>query len=318
MPEQELPLIERLQPGCPVRVRKALRKLGCRKVNRTLDRPSAASDEQCRELVALLVRAVQGRDEEAADRLRRRFEELSSVQEPERVQVRILGAPAWLDTSAWDGQRPASQARWVLREIHGLCVAGHELEVRCEPPLRAGRGGPRRGSSELPQGLDEEARYSFTPLDLARAFVRGTRGRVIDGTCGAGGLALALAEREQVEHVLAVDLDAGRLRVARREARARGLDHKMSFHTGSAAEVLDRPHDTLVLDPPWGGVDYDRERYGLDALGLDLLPLLSSPARVLLKLPRSFLVDQLPGAWSLSGELDGRGVLKFLRAERSA
>ncbi len=170
----------------------------------------------------------------------------------------------------------------------------------------------------MPAGLDEEARYSYTQPALARAFVRGTRGRVIDGTCGAGGLALALAERSEVEHVLAVDLDAGRLGMAAREAASRGLGAKLSFHRGPVAEVLDQPHDSLVLDPPWGGVDYDRERLGLAQLGMDLPPLLErSAARILLKLPRSFLVEQLAGDWSLSGELDERGVLKFLRAERS-
>lgn len=73
-----------------------------------------------------------------------------------------------------------------------------------------------------------------------------------------------------------------------------------------------------MLDPPWGGRDYDRERVALDDLGLDVRAALGRHrGAVVLKLPRSFDVATLPGGgWRVEPLVDEREILKMLIARR--
>ncbi len=249
------------------------------------------------------------------------------------VQVRIEG-PDWRDTSAWlpeDGMVDAHQARWLLRNLDGIWVAGHTLQVTTTPHIRAGKGGPRREDrsarnqrlfSRWYQGIqsDEEGLFSVTPEALALQMVDGLEGVVMDGTCGIGGLTIALAQQEGVEAVIAVDKDLDRIKMARHNAGLYPNVRKIRFLHSAVEDILEATKpDCLVLDPPWGGRNYDRTRMGIADLGMNLLEVLElAPEAVLLKLPRSFDVSELPGEWTVRGLVDERGILKFLSALRTA
>jgi trimethylguanosine synthase len=249
------------------------------------------------------------------------------------VQVHIDG-PDWLDTSAWvpeDGKVEPHQARWLLRNLDGIWVAGHTLQVTTTPPIRAGKGAPRREDrstrnqrlfSRWYQGIqsDEEGLFSVAPEALAHQMVEGLEGVVMDGTCGIGGLAIALAQQEGVEAVIAVDIEIERIKMARHNAGLYPNVRKIRFLHSAVEDILAATNpDCLVLDPPWGGRDYDRTRMGISDLGINLLGVLElAPEKVLLKLPRSFDVSELPGEWTVKALVDDRGILKFLSALRTA
>jgi trimethylguanosine synthase len=249
------------------------------------------------------------------------------------VQVHIEG-PDWLDTSAWlpeDGKMDAHQARWLLRNLDGIWVAGHTLQVTTTPPIRAGKGAPRREDrstrnqrlfSRWYQGIhsDEEGLFSVTPEALALQMVEGLEGVIMDGTCGIGGLTIALAQQEGVEAVIAVDIEIERIKMARHNAGLYPNGRKIRFLHSAVEDILKATKpDVLVLDPPWGGRNYDRTHMGISDLGMNLLEVLQlAPETVLLKLPRSFDVSELPGEWTVRALVDDRGILKFLSALRTA
>lgn len=279
--------------------------------------------------------AVLGHDEEAAALALETADTLLPGAPPETVRVSLEGAPDWLDPRIWlpaDGLVSAARARWLLHQLDRLAVGGHTLSLRVEAPIHAGRRPPpredrrerrRRLFSRWEQGVqaDEEGLYSATPEALAEALVRGLGGHVVDGTCGVGSLALALAREPAVTRVTAVDLDPARLEMARHNARIYGVSERIRFVAGDVRALLaGTPCDALVLDPPWGGTAYDRDRVRLGDLGLDLADALRhAPPVVRLKLPRSFEVAELarlPGAWRVRPLVDARGLLKMLVAER--
>jgi 16S rRNA G966 N2-methylase RsmD len=250
--------------------------------------------------------------------------------EPDFVRVFIEG-PRFLDPHAWEAPGAsvdAARARWLLRNLDGLSVGGGRLRVRTEPPIRAGRGAPlredraerrRRLFSRWEQGIevDDEGLLSATPEALALRIAHGARGVVLDGTCGVGALSIAYARQPEVERVIAVDLDPSRAQMARANARAYGVERRVEVVVGDIVELACRVRaDLLVLDPPWGGREYDRERVGLAGLGLDVSAALERFAGpVVLKLPRSFDAEELPG-FRFEAMVDDRGVLKMLVARR--
>lgn len=284
-------------------------------------------------LVRALDEAVLGDDAAAGAAALEVVARLLPEAPPERVLVALEGAPDWLDPRLWlpsDGEVDAARARRLLHLLDGLAVGGAVLKVRTEPELRAGRAPPPRSPqrerrlrlfSRWEQGIrvDEEGLWSATPEALADQLVVGLRGHVVDGTCGVGSLTLALARLPAVTRVTAIDLDPGRLELARHNARIYGVSERIRFICGDVRAALPGDADALVLDPPWGGRDYDRQRVGLQDLGLDLAAALAcAPATVRLKLPRSFDVGELarlPGSWRVRPLLDGE-VIKMLVGER--
>jgi len=250
-----------------------------------------------------------------------------------QVRVTLEGGPPWLSPRLWlppDGLVSPARARAVSHLIHGVSVGGAVVQVQMSPPIRVGRRPPhreplstrrRRLFSRWEEGVlvDEEGLYSATPEALADRLVQGLSGVVIDGTCGVGAITLALARRQEVTQIIAVDLHAGRLELARHNLRLYGLGSKVRLVCADAREVIAHsPADGLVLDPPWGGPGYDRTAVRAESLGMDLLGVLRhAPQDVVLKLPPSFVVESLPGVWAPEPMVDDRGVLKLLAA-RSA
>jgi trimethylguanosine synthase len=172
------------------------------------------------------------------------------------------------------------------------------------------------------QGIksDEEGLFSVTPEALAHQMVEGLEGVVMDGTCGIGGLTIALAQQEGVEAVIAVDMELERIKMARHNAGLYPNVRKIRFLHSAVEDILEATKpDVLVLDPPWGGRNYDRTRMGISDLEINLVKILElAPETVLLKLPRSFDVSELPGDWTVRALVDERGILKFLSALRTA
>jgi trimethylguanosine synthase len=252
-------------------------------------------------------------------------------REPSTVRVFVEGPP-FVDPAQWErpgAEVSASRARWLLRTLDGLAVGGQRMRVRTEPPIRAGRGAPPRGDratrrrrlfARWDEGIevDDEGLLSATPEALAMRIARGARGVVLDGTCGVGALSIAYARQPGVTRVIAVDLDAARLRMAGHNAGVYGVAERIELVHGDVVELAGRlAADLLVLDPPWGGRGYDRERVSLDELGLDVRRVLerfSGP--VVLKLPRSFDVATLPPGFAIEALVDERGILKMLIARR--
>jgi trimethylguanosine synthase len=277
---------------------------------------------------------VLGKDPRHAARVRARVE-AARRPEPEAVRVWIEG-PEVVDPRLWHAPgevAPAARARWLLAHLDGLAVAGGRLRVRTEPPIRPGKRTPqreprgqrrRRLFSRWDEGVrvDDEGLLSATPEALALRIAEGAEGVVLDGTCGVGALTIAYARQPRVRRVIAVDRDAERLAMARHNAALYGVADRIEWIAGDVLDVLDglaeRDADLLVLDPPWGGRGYDRDRVTLDDLRLDVRGALARHrGAVVLELPRSFDVSTLPGpGWRVEPLVDARGLLKMLIARR--
>ncbi len=177
----------------------------------------------------------------------------------------------------------------------------------------------RRIFSRFDEGIrfDDEGLYSATPEALALQMVEGLTGHVLDGTTGIGSLAIALALTKGVKTITAVDTNADRLAMAEHNAGIYGVQKRITFRVADVFEVLSEgKFDALVLDPPWGGRDYDRDFVPLSELGLDVRRALELHQGALrLKLPKSIHQADLPGL-QVDEVRDDRGVLKFVVARR--
>lgn len=271
--------------------------------------------------IALRRWALEG-DESAAEVAIESYQALLKPP-PQQVQVRVQG-PEWLDTAPWDGLRAADHVRRTLHQLDGTWVGGVQCSVQCEPPLRKGRRPVdrepqlqrrRRLFSRWEQGVrvDDEGLMSATPEALALELVQGLSGEVLDGTCGVGAMAIAAARVGC--QVSACDLSSERLEMARHNAALYGVPLRLLCQ--DVRRALSGDFDALILDPPWGGRDYDRQGIRAEDLPFPLLEVLDlAPARVRIKLPRSFVCASLPGQWSWRAAVDERGQLKFLVASR--
>lgn len=69
-------------------------------------------------------------------------------------------------------------------------------------------------------------------------------GRILDLCCGYGTLALLVAERGPARHVIGIDIDAGRIAVARRAAA--GIPN-VEFQVGDLLALPRQPVDAILL-----------------------------------------------------------------------
>ena len=284
--------------------------------------PAEARALELAHLAVALRRWALERDEVAGVLAAESFRALHETP-PEQVQVQVQG-PDWLDTSPWRGLRAADNARRTLHQLDGTWVGGVQCAVQCEPALRKGQRPVdrepqilrrRRLFSRWEQGIqvDDEGLLSATPEALALELVQGLSGRVLDGSCGAGAMAIAAARVGC--QVVACDLNQERLEMARHNAALYGV--QLELLRQDVRVALQDKFDALILDPPWGGRDYNRQDIRVEDLPFPLLKALElAPATVRIKLPRSFVCDSLPGRWSWRAAVDARGQLKFLVASR--
>jgi hypothetical protein len=261
----------------------------------------------------------------------------------EGVRARILGHPPGTAL-------PPAEVALVVHRLHGLAIGGHHLRVEpallpgevlpAVPRDRRGDRGRRGRGAPWLRHLDEEGTRSLTPEPLARVHARllaqrhpssapprhetraeplaDKRGpvRIVEPCCGCGGNTVAFAQGGAV--VEAWELDPARAALARANLRETGVSDRVRVRVGDGlAAARTSPADAIFIDPPWelslsGGRRRRLESWGAlcQALpGLDAA--LAAHPVALLKLPRTFAVDTLPGgaaAWSLRYELGSAGT----------
>ncbi|MEZ4318618.1 MAG: hypothetical protein R3F61_13980 [Myxococcota bacterium] len=196
------------------------------------------------------------------------------------VSVRVEGVPDWVDVrrlldegpwerhdGSWVGERTPQVAADLDARLRNLGMGGAALTVHVSPPLgrnlvRAARAEEARRKRETTPGftrpgarVDDDGRRFLTPEKLALALGKRARADVVvDATCGCGGNAIGFARAGCA--VLAVELDASRLGLARENARVYGVNDRITFLHGNALERLPTlSGDLLFLDPPWGEPD---------------------------------------------------------------
>ena len=322
---------------CRVNVSRSLSRMGFRRkrIDRLLSRKQTLSQDLYESICAMLQdleKVVFSEDSEARNRVLEVVEHLYPMGEPAEVHV-VLQGPDWLDSEYWippNSRVKTRQARWLLQNLDGLMVAGQRLTVTCTPEIRKGKSPPRREADAVRKRrlfsrwfegiqVDQEGLYSLTPEYLAMQMTKGLEGRVVDGTCGVGALCIAAARQVGVSSVLAVDSNDSRIRMAEHNASIYKQSDRIAFKTSRLEECLtDLKCDWLLLDPPWGGADYDRSLLTMSDLDFPLEEVLGLyTGKIRLKLPRSFKIETLPGTWSCLPAIDPRGVLKFLMLERA-
>ncbi|HCH63130.1 MAG: hypothetical protein CL927_16235 [Deltaproteobacteria bacterium] len=236
---------------------------------------------------------------------------------------------------------PADAAARAVHRLHGLEVGGYALSVRVSVPdgwrlpsiPRSARMDRGRWGRQAPwlDHLDEVGRASLTPRILAERMARlaaDVGERVVDACCGCGGNTVGFAAAGRT--VVAWELDASRAELARRNVRAHDVTKRVTIHTGSVEAALCtdlQPTDLLFIDPPWlpdGNHRVDTFETMFRAFPV-LVDTMKVHGPVMLKLPRAFHVDSLPGgarAWTLRYEVGRRttgdaGVVRMITALRS-
>ncbi|KAK4318478.1 hypothetical protein Pmani_010520 [Petrolisthes manimaculis] len=104
--------------------------------------------------------------------------------------------------------------------------------------------------------LDNDSWFSVTPEVIAlHQASRCESDVVVDAFCGAGGNAIQLART--CSQVIAIDIDPMKIALARHNAEIYKVSHKIQFLIGDFFQLAPSlKADTLLLSPPWGGVDY--------------------------------------------------------------
>lgn len=121
--------------------------------------------------------------------------------------------------------------------------------------------------------LDRESWFSVTPEKVAKQTAHRLAGDIIvDAFCGCGGNAIQFAKT--CSRVIAIDIDASKLAMAKHNAGIYGVAHKIEFVHADfmqfAASTRLRP-DYVFLSPPWGGPQYQKQStFDIEA---NLLPL---------------------------------------------
>ncbi len=241
-------------------------------------------------------------------------------------QIRIRPLPEWLDwqhllgPGQWSatelddgtlearGELDRDSAADLAARLRGVGIGGSLLSLEITPPLhrkdlrKANTEEARRyrdgstGFTQRAARLDDEGRKSLTPEALALALGERARGlRVIDACAGAGGNAIGFARAGC--KVLAIEINPGRLAMARHNAKLYGVEDRIEFIAGDARSIIpERQADLLFIDPPWG------ERYNKERVTLSDLPpcqeLLDRAAHLpkrWVKVPPSFDPSTLPG-----------------------
>ncbi|KAE8965342.1 hypothetical protein PR002_g28702 [Phytophthora rubi] len=127
--------------------------------------------------------------------------------------------------------------------------------------------------------LDHESWYSVTPQVIAEHIAkRLSCDIVVDPFSGCGGNVIQLAKT--CKHVIAIDIDPEKIRMAKHNAAIYGVADKIEWIVGNSIDILPNiKADAVFLSPPWGGVKYSRKLFSLEEMlvkgvsGLDLFAL---------------------------------------------
>lgn len=123
--------------------------------------------------------------------------------------------------------------------------------------------------------IDEEGWYSVTPEIIADHIAKeahaiaitnktGNEAKdgktiILDAFCGVGGNTIQFSK--YFDKVIAVDLDIGRLEMARHNATIYGVADRIEFVHGDVFKILPEMQlteriDLVFMSPPWGGPNY--------------------------------------------------------------
>lgn len=122
--------------------------------------------------------------------------------------------------------------------------------------------------------LDRESWFSVTPEKVA--IYTATRCEcdiIIDAFCGAGGNTIQFAKTCQ--RVIAIDIDAKKIEMAKHNASIYGVSDRIEFIVGDYFQLASKlKADVVFLSPPWGGPKYLKEEvYDIEK---SLLPVSAS------------------------------------------
>ena len=104
--------------------------------------------------------------------------------------------------------------------------------------------------------LDNESWFSVTPEKIAEHIAERCRCDVIiDAFCGAGGNTIQFAFT--CERVIAIDIDASKIELAKHNAGVYGVADRIEFIIGDYLKLAPTlKADVVFLSPPWGGPSY--------------------------------------------------------------
>ena len=146
--------------------------------------------------------------------------------------------------------------------------------------------------------LDEESWFSVTPERLAAYIAERCRcDVVVDAFCGSGGNTIQLAQTCQ--QVIAIDIDAEKIKLARHNAKVYGVEHRINFIVADFFTVAPwLKADVVFLSPPWGGPEYlDKDVYNLNEMSPSAAELRdacrSITGNLVMYLPRNTDVTQM-------------------------
>jgi len=156
----------------------------------------------------------------------------------------------------------------------------------------------RLTDTEKRMRLDEEGLFSLTLERVALEIANKTSGDlVVDAFCGAGGSAIGFARTGK--KVIAIDAHSERLDMAKYNAALFNVSDNVEFICGDCLQIMPGlSPDTIFLDPPWGGTDYNEiERFRLSDFmpdGTKLLKVaISITNSVVIRLPKNFDLAEL-------------------------
>ncbi|KAL7641370.1 UNVERIFIED_CONTAM: hypothetical protein RMT77_008509 [Armadillidium vulgare] len=158
--------------------------------------------------------------------------------------------------------------------------------------------------------LDYESWFSVTPEMVAEhQAYRCACDTVVDAFCGAGSNTIQLALT--CNHVIAIDIDPKVIEIARHNAHVYGVEDRIKFIQGDFFQLASSlKADAVMLSPPWGGVNYDKETYDVFTLGGTMnCKLLIETARkvsedIALYLPKSSNLLQVIELAGANGKVD--------------
>lgn len=107
--------------------------------------------------------------------------------------------------------------------------------------------------------LDRESWFSVTPEKVAIYTASRCQCDVlIDAFCGAGGNTIQFAKT--CKRVIAIDIDAKKIEMAKHNASIYGVSDRIEFIVGDYFQLADKLEaDVVFLSPPWGGPQYLKE-----------------------------------------------------------
>lgn len=170
-----------------------------------------------------------------------------------------------------------------------------------------------RISTDFAKGfrLDAEGLWSIKTEKAANAIAASIpNDSVFDAFAGCGGTAIAFARRGK--RVVACDVSALRLRLARHNARVCAVLDRIAFIRADATAYWPKADaEAIYLDPPWGGPGYrSRTPFDQREIGTFLAPIIAHFKTTAISLPTAMDVATLPRPRGV-----GRTVIKHAIAD---